>query len=103
MPKTTTNAKVKHIHFHPKLHQRMDTVEDDLDEESQDEAPYTQSFDRKQAILLKLNVEPLHKDSHVINLTSKSPSSAAHVSCLQKSIEEEKYEFVSSSPSHASV
>ena len=60
MPKTTQNAKLKHIRFNLDgkcrnrvnsggLHtnfinrvnnnHRMDTVEDDLDEESQDEAP----------------------------------------------------------------
>ena len=71
----------------------METVEDDLDEESQDEAPYTQSY-TKAAYSSKVNSHSSLRGSHIVNLTSNEGSPDA--SHLQKSIEEVKYEYISS-------
>ena len=68
------------------------TVEDDLDEENQDDAPYTQSPKRPKTTSWKLSVDPSPIDHRRGNRSSKSPSSAAHVSCLQKSIEDSQQE-----------
>lgn len=70
----------------------METVEDDLDEENQDEAPYTQSPERPKTASWKLSVDQSPVDVRGGNRSPKSPGLALNVSCLQKSIVESQQE-----------
>ena len=87
----------------------MDTVEDDVNEENQDEAPYTKSFERREREIFlrvpshkselevtnrtKSNADTSPRASHVINLSSKT--SDPNSSNVLRASDKDKHELFS--------